>query len=649
MELTRRSFVSTAAAGAALTAAAGTVAVARAEEAAPAASSDIVWNAEFDVVVMGFGFAGASAALAASEAGASVLLTDKAPLNHEGGNSRYCAQLCLSPAAEDRDAAITYYKGLRGLYDDQSDEVIECLVDGLISNYQWMLDHGAAEEDIISYPFPEFPELEGADSARALLYKGSWMSQFYKFVHGLVLQDANITRWNSTPVVDLIQDSATKVIVGVVVENGGERYNVRAKNGVVMACGGFENNQAMLQNFVQQPNAYSKGARYNTGDGVKMAISVGADLWHMSALSGADVNFIDPVTGISAGYALTHDTPTGYCTAFTCNNVIIVGSDGSRFLNETYFPRHGHISYGGTYRSILVPDNCWCIFDETARQAGKAYHSWSDGMVDEIEKGWVVQADTIEGLAELVGIDPTNLANQVALYNECCANGDDYLYHRAPEYLLPLETAPFYAFELRPTNTNTQGGARRNTNCEVVDTKGEPIPHLYSAGEFGSFYTDIYNGGGNVGECIFTGDMAGKAAAAVKDDATQDSLMGDTTPVDFHEERPEYAPEADNEFIGVGDGIGGDLVVKVTMDGETMTAIEVLYNNETPNIGSKAIEQLIPAMLESQQTVVDAVTGCTVTSYALMNAVNDALQTGTVVSEETDVEAILEQAAASVD
>ena len=78
--------------------------------------------------------------------------------------------------------AIAYYKGLRGLYDDQSDEVIECLVDGLISNYQWMLDHGTAEEDIISCPFPEYPELEGADSARALLYKGSWMSQFYKFV-----------------------------------------------------------------------------------------------------------------------------------------------------------------------------------------------------------------------------------------------------------------------------------------------------------------------------------------------------------------------------------------------------------------------------------------------------------------------------------
>ena len=181
MELTRRSVLG-GAAGAIATAALASVSTGRAEGAAKDVSA-VAWDAEYDVVVLGFGFAGGSAALAASEAGASVLLTDKAPLNHEGGNSRYCAQLILSPKPEDREDALTYYKALRGRYDDQSDEIVEALVDGLIRSHQWMLDHGAAEEDIITIPFSEYPELPGSSSATARLYKGSWQSQFYKFVH----------------------------------------------------------------------------------------------------------------------------------------------------------------------------------------------------------------------------------------------------------------------------------------------------------------------------------------------------------------------------------------------------------------------------------------------------------------------------------
>ena len=645
MQVSRRTFCTS------LAVAGGTALAALGTHAAYAddASNPIAWDAEYDVVVVGFGFAGASAALEAADAGARTLLIDKAPLNHEGGNSRYCAQLCLSPAAEDRDAAITYYKALRGRYSDQSDEVIEAIVDGLISNYQWMLDHGATEEDIIAMPFPEYPELEGSASARALLYRGSWQSQFYKFVHNLVTDRDDIAFWSSAPAVELIWDKDTKTVLGVVVEHDGDRYNVRAVNGVVMALGGFECNEAMLQNYVQQPGAHSKGARYNTGDGVRMAIEIGADLWHMSALSGADVNFIDPTTGISAGYAFTSNATTGYCTGFSRYNAIIVGGSGERFMNEAYFPRHGHISYGGTYRSMLVPDNAWCVFDETARQTSKGYHSWSDGMVDEIEAGWILQADTIEELAELCGIDPDGLAQQVAFYNECCAAGNDVVLHRDPEYLNPVETAPFYAFEVRPTNTNTQGGARRNARCEIVDTKGDPIPHLYGAGEFGSFYCDIYNGGGNVGECIFTGRIAGSAAAQPKDDVPQESLMAAEQVIDFSEQRPVFEPAADNERIGVAQGIGGDLVVRVTLDGDSIAEVKVLYNNETPGIGSKAIEPLVNAMVEQQSALVDGITGATVTSNALINAVSDALGTGVLVGDKADLAKLEADRAASVD
>lgn len=601
------------------------------------AGTEIVWDAEYDVVVAGFGFAGAAASLAAAEAGANVLLAEKAPLNHEGGNSRYAGQLCLSPDPADRETCITYYKNLRGLYTDQSDEVIECLVDGLSTNYQWMLDHGATTDDLVVIPFPEYPEFEGCEGARALLYRGSWEGQLYKFVHEVVLNQGGITFWSNSPVVELIQDRDSKAVIGVVVEHDGQRYNVHAVNGVVMAVGGFENNPAMLENFCQQPDSHAKGALYNTGDGVKMAIEVGADLWHMSTLSGSDVNFINPYTNNAQAYLTCSNVPGSCFTGFPASSCIIVGGEGKRFVNETYVPRHGHINYGGTYRTMYVPDNCWCIFDEAARLGGKPYFVWSDGMVDEIEAGWVVKGDTIEELAEICGIDPDGLAAQVEQYNQFCADGCDPVCGRLAEYLTPIGDGPYYGFPMRPTNTNTQGGARRNTACEVVTPRGVAIPHLFSAGEFGSFYCDIYNGGGNIGECFFTGKMAGASAAAEKDDAFR---CGAGAGPDFVAHRPVFEPEADNELIGVGSGIGGDLVVKVVVDGDVVTSIEPLYHNETPGIGTKALTVLCDRLVEEQVVETDVVTGATVTSKALFAAVKDALGMDAAAASEVDVDAI---------
>lgn len=618
--ISRREFLHGVTAGAVGVAALGMLGTVSAE----GTNAQVDWDAEFDVVVVGFGAAGAIAAVTAAEQGAKVLLMEKAPLNEEGGNSRYCYQLILRPT--DREKMITYYKGLRSRYSDQSDEIIECIVDGLCGNYDWVLEHGVDPDRVFSFNYIEYPELEGSEAALAMTVNGGGAdSKFWKLVRELVYSmPENIEVWNSTPAVSFIQDSESKIVLGIKAENAGEYYNIRAKNGVVMALGGFENNDAMLQNYAQLAGAHAKGSHYNDGDGVRMAIEIGADLWHMSALSGPDVNFVNPETNNAMGYALTNTAVGSWFNGFPRFNMIIVGGDGTRFMDEATYPRHGHVPQGGTYFSLHVPDNCWCVFDESARLATPAYPSWSEGMVEEIEKGWVKKADTLEELAEICGIDPAGLTAEIALYNGFCAAGFDPDFDVRPECLLPLETAPFYAFVMRPTNTNTQGGARRNTNCEILDVWGNPIPHLYSAGEYGSFYCDIYNGGGNVGECIFTGCIAGANAAAAKDDVDSESAMGGKTPVCFTETRPEFEAGA-NEYIGVGDGMGGDFVVKVTMDGTTIQAIEPLYHHETAVIGTRAIPLMIDKILEAQDTLVDIVAGATVSSIGVMTAVADAL------------------------
>ena len=103
---------------------------------------------------------------------------------------------------------------------------------------------------------------------------------------------------------ELVQDPDTREILGVVFESDGVNVKVRAKNGVVMALGGYEGNLQMLQDYCHLKYAYPKGSTYNTGDGVVMAMKAGADLWHMSNPSGPDLNFYDPESKAYFGYTL---------------------------------------------------------------------------------------------------------------------------------------------------------------------------------------------------------------------------------------------------------------------------------------------------------------------------------------------------------
>ena len=586
--------------------------------------STVDWDAEYDVIVAGFGAAGGVSAISAADAGAKVLLLEKAPEGEAGGNSRYAAQIILTPT--DRDAAITYFKAMRGGYDNQSDEVIELIVDGAMAIPEWLVSMGADESKFIHYPLVEYPALPGGEGINTTEIDGEfWTSKFWGLIYKNVMERKDsIDVWYGAPAVQLIQDRDTKIIHGVRVEQNGKTINVRAKNGVVLAVGGFENNEDMIENYTQMPECYSKGARYNTGEGVRMAIDVGADLWHMSTLSGPDVNFINPETGIAPGYMLcTSSEGLNMFTGFARGSLIVVGGDGTRFINEMTAPSHGHVNNHGTWVSQQVPNNSWAIYDSTNTR--KLFLSFSEGNLEEIEKGWILKADTLEELAAMMDIDAETLKATVEKYNGYCANGFDPdfgIEGDNPEYLVPVAEAPFYAVPLKPNFTNTQGGAKRNTSCEILDVWGNAIPHLYSAGEFGSFYCDIYNGGGNLAECVFSGRIAGANAAAAKDDVSADTMLAkaayDGTTADAFE-------TAENEFIASAVGMGGDVVVKVTMDGDAIASVEVVKHGETVGIGDKAIEAIPAAIVAAQSSEVDAVAGATVTSNAIMQAVKTAV------------------------
>ena len=253
MSMTRRSFLKGAAVGALGLASMGVVTA-----AAPAkAEGETKWDAEYDVLVVGYGAAGANAAIVAADKGAKVLLTEKCPEGQEGGNTKYSGQglQCF----EGKENAIVYYKSLRGLFNTPSDAVIEAYADKIEDMREWLIFLGAKAENLDNYkgsgePWRskgEYPELTGAGHMLYYCVSGNSFdgAYYYLLQDNIDARRENIDLWFDAPAVHLIQDPQTKVILGAQINKEGTLVNVRAKNGVVLATGGFENSQEMAKSF----------------------------------------------------------------------------------------------------------------------------------------------------------------------------------------------------------------------------------------------------------------------------------------------------------------------------------------------------------------------------------------------------------------
>ncbi len=475
------------------------------------------WDKEADVIVVGFGGAGASTAIAAHDAGAKVLILEKAPEGEEGGNTRVSGNLWFNPAPADK--AITYLNAMAAGYPIPQD-MVRVWAEEMGKNADWVRSLGGtpyAPEPQSAFCSPEFPELPGAECSTTYFNEeGGWgQSRLWKLLQASV-EERGIEVLYGTPAKELIQNAVTKEILGVIAETEGETIYIKAKKAVALTCGGFENNQQMIRDFLSRPQMAQMGTPYNTGDGITMAQRVGAALWHMDAQAGMGLDFQVPgttnVVSVSPG----------------SNNWIRIDGNGVRFANEKMEVRHGYAYLNGVWLPQPTPVPAHLIFDETVRIArplsiAHLYQAlwvmvmgleWSEDNSEEIAKGWIIKADTVSELATKIEVDAGALEATVNKYNGYCDTGIDADFGRPKEGLAPIATAPYYAVPLVPALLNTQGGPKRNPDARILDTEDKPIPRLYSAGELGSMYSFLYNGGGNVGETMAFGRVAGRNAAA---------------------------------------------------------------------------------------------------------------------------------------
>lgn len=477
------------------------------------------WDVEADVVVVGFGAAGMAASVTAHELGAKVVMLEKAPEGKEGGNTRVAGQGYLNTSSADKAAA--YLTALCGDF-AVPEAMVKVWAEEMCLNNQWLAGLGADPQEHQHQPVGiEFPELPGSDCVHKFHDGPTYgYSLTWKMFERLV-KERPIAIHYETPGRELIQDGLTKEVLGVRAGQGAKSIFVKARKGVVLTCGGFENNQDMIRTYLPGvPYCYTSGSPFNEGDGIKMAMTVGADLWHMNNYAGPSMALKVPEIPTSLSMQALHYSKV------VPGGMIVAGPDGRRFTDEKYKTRHGKVPRHGRWMPLQTPCPMYMIIDHKIFSAGPLYdgtpshgwtqiiekYQWSADNSAEVAKGWVKKAASIEALAGMIGVDAANLAASVARWNRDCAAGSDTEFGRSL-MLAPFGAGPYYAVELSPSMLNTQGGPRRNERAQIVRPDGSPIPRLYSAGELGSIYSYLYQGTGNIGECLAFGRIAGRNAA----------------------------------------------------------------------------------------------------------------------------------------
>jgi succinate dehydrogenase/fumarate reductase flavoprotein subunit len=615
-------------------------------------AGSIEWATEYDVVVIGWGGAGSVSAITAADNGAKVLITEKAPYGDEGGNTRYCEQYALTPTSY--EGGVAFMKAFAHGFDTATDEVVDFMVKGSMANVDWILSMGAESFGLPAanssggdkqVDWPPLEELETWTIERdgKLMLAGEWpimpngepndgvlpyqveapdngKKKYWKLMRKNVVDRADkIDVWYESPAIKLIQDPFSKTIIGVQIDRKGQIINVRAKNGVVLSCGSYEASPEMYETYAMYPIAYPLGSTYNTGDGIRMGIDVGADLWHMNAISGPWITpkYANVNRGIFGGVMTQRIAVIPSC--------IYVGGNAKRFMKESDWHKHGHVNIGGTWVSQICPDICYAIMDKEARNGG--------GIIKLTPESEIIGADTIEELAQKIQLDPPTLKATVDRWNSDCNAGEDPLFGRPSVALKAFaESGPYYAVRLWPCCVNTQAGPRRNIRCEVLDTEGNPIPHLYSAGELGSFWAGVYQGGGNVSETMYTGREAGKNAAEDKGElesvviaqvtSTPSALGNDLD----ESERSVEVSLGENEYLGTGQGLHGDVKVKATVVDGKVTAVEIIEHHETEDITKEVWDKLPKEIVAAgSPDDIDTISGATLASNGLKDAVKDAM------------------------
>jgi succinate dehydrogenase/fumarate reductase flavoprotein subunit len=463
---------------------------------------------EVDVLVAGFGAAGAAAAIAAHDAGARVAIVEKTDAG--GGNCPHSGGFLFEV---DGDGAVDHLDAL--CFGKTDREVLEAFATGLPTVPGFIASLGGETVPVDPAGFggmlPSWPHFPGAGHVgyRRFAARGDdrpGVGLWRCLEEAVLARDIPVA--TATPVRELVRSGERVTGVVVARDHGGQR-TIRARAGVVLASGSFEADPGLRDAYLPLP-LVSVGHPGNTGDTLALAAQVEAQLWHMSAFFGW-FSFVAP--GFPAAFTLDVHAPS----------FVMLDGDGRRFADETGWEVHDKVRAATAYlprRPNRPRMPGWIVFDETARLAGPLHgivgspnrYRWSADNAAEIAAGWIRRAADAAELAAVTGLDATTLDETLAGYAAAVTQGRDEAFGRAATTLVALEP-PLYAIPMWPGVATASGGPRRDGRARVIGRDGAPIPGLYAAGAAGSIWGHLTEHGGGLADAIVFGRIAGAHAA----------------------------------------------------------------------------------------------------------------------------------------
>jgi tricarballylate dehydrogenase len=477
-------------------------------------------EAQPDVVVVGTGIAGMSAAVAALQGGARVTLLERAPQDERGGQTRYTeAYLRMKSETEVTDDFEEQFAQNAGGYLDPAlvhlaagpregwpsalkamsfadPDLVSAFADAAGPTVQWLKTFGVR--------FDFLPTQFLTKSQPRLLPVGG----------GLALIEALAAEAEKRGARFVYDTAAT----GLLVDASGRITGVRAvgpnaapaqfaAKAVVLACGGFEGNPEMLSRYMGPRSIFlrpiCRGGHFNKGEGVRMALEIGAA--PCGDYGSYHAEPIDPRSGMAEP------------SVFIFPYGILVNQQGRRFIDEA--PGTVDAWYERITREIFNQANgiAYCVLDARHRK------------IPNYRLGLRTDAPPIEGrtlgeLAAKIGVPADALEATVAEYNKSCRAGPfkpleldglatEGLVPRKSNWAHPLDQAPYHAYPVISANVLTFGGLKVDSNARVLNTQGDPIPGLYAAGEVVGLYYKNYTGATSVLKGAVFGRFAGTDAA----------------------------------------------------------------------------------------------------------------------------------------
>ena len=438
---------------------------------------------DVDVVIVGAGGAGMSAAITAKQAGMNVLVLEKMP--YVGGNT--------TKATGGMNAAETHYQKEQGIEDSVELFVSDTMKGGHeINNIDLVTTMAENSADAIEWldelgaPLPKVSFSGGASVNRIHApADGSGVGEYLVNAFSGILDQMGIEVMLETKAVSIIMNDGTAC--GVMAESADHDYTIHAK-AVILATGGFGANEEMYCTYRPDlKGTVTTNAPGATGDGIVLAQSVGADLVDIEQIQLHPT--VEQTTSIMVTESVRGD------------GAILVNQSGVRFTNEL-------LTRDVVSAAELEQEGCYAyiIFDQRLREGLKATEKY-------IKNGIVTEAETIEALAEALGMDPAVLSQTLADWNAAVAAGEDTAFGRTTGMEHDLSVAPYYAIKVAPGIHHTMGGVKIDTETHVINTDGEIIPGLFAAGEVcGGVHGGNRIGGNAVADIVVFGRIAGANA-----------------------------------------------------------------------------------------------------------------------------------------